>query len=86
MNTMVYENDLPDNLAPSFHVLCTFLPFVACWNKTEKNKKNNCWMILVTGIMFVLVSLSVLFVRQHYIVDIFTAMVIVLLCYAVVRF
>jgi hypothetical protein len=40
MDKLIYNNDLPDNLAPSFHVLATFLPFVACFGVNDKNKHN----------------------------------------------
>ncbi|MDR2410164.1 MAG: hypothetical protein LBE13_18930, partial [Bacteroidales bacterium] len=40
MNTLVYKNDLPDNLSPSFHVLSTMLPFIVCLGTNEKNKRN----------------------------------------------
>jgi hypothetical protein len=40
MDKLVYANDLPDNLAPSFHTLSTLLPFVACFGVNQKNKHN----------------------------------------------
>jgi hypothetical protein len=43
-------------------------------------------MILGTGLMFILVALGVLFVRQHYVVDVFSAMSLVLLAYLIVHF
>jgi hypothetical protein len=42
-------------------------------------------MIAGTGVAFILVALSTLFVRQHYVVDIFSAMLLVGLAYLVVR-
>jgi hypothetical protein len=84
MDKLVFQNDLPDNLSPSFHVLSTFLPFVACFSVNNKNK-HNIGMIFGTGIAFVLVALSTLFVRQHYVVDIFSAMALVGIAYLVVR-
>jgi membrane-associated phospholipid phosphatase len=38
-------------------------------------------MISGTGIAFFLVALSTLFVRQHYVVDIFSAVLLVALAY-----
>jgi hypothetical protein len=40
IDKLVYQNDLPDNLAPSFHTLATLLPFVACFSVNQKNKHN----------------------------------------------
>jgi hypothetical protein len=40
MNNMVFKNDLPDNLCPSFHVTATFLPFIAMTGLNSKNKRN----------------------------------------------
>ncbi|MDR2369336.1 MAG: phosphatase PAP2 family protein [Mycoplasmataceae bacterium] len=84
MDKMVYQNDLPDNLAPSFHTLCTLLPFMACCNRSHKNK-HNMGMIFGSGVAFVLVALSTLFVRQHYVVDIFSACLVAGIAYLIIR-
>jgi hypothetical protein len=42
-------------------------------------------MISGTGFAFILITLATLFVRQHYVVDIFSAMLLVALAYLVVR-
>jgi hypothetical protein len=84
MNTLIYKNDLPDNLSPSFHVLATSLPFIVCLGKGDKDKRNT-GMLIGTGCAFVLICLAVLFVRQHYIADIFSALLIVIVSYVIVR-
>jgi membrane-associated phospholipid phosphatase len=80
MDALVYKNDLPDNLAPSFHVLASFLPFIACCSKNAKGK-HNPWMVMSSGIAFILIALSTLFVRQHYMADVFSSMLIVTVAY-----
>jgi hypothetical protein len=42
-------------------------------------------MIFGTGIAFILVALATLFVRQHYVVDVFSAILIVAIAYLIVR-
>jgi membrane-associated phospholipid phosphatase len=42
-------------------------------------------MILGGGIAFILVALATLFVRQHYVVDVFAGMLIVSIAYLMVR-
>jgi membrane-associated phospholipid phosphatase len=65
---IVYSNDLPDNLAPSGHVMCTWLIFMACRNKTAKGKYNY-WLYTITLIYGVWMFFNILTVRQHYIID-----------------
>ncbi len=63
LTTLYYWVDMPQNCFPSLHVAFTFLATCAVWNY---NKKWRIPYLLAT----LIVSVSVLLVKQHYILDI----------------
>ena len=70
---MVYSIDSPDMLFPSFHVLESYLILRTCHLVRHAPK----WYRPATLIISLMVILSVLFVKQHVIVDIFAAIAVV---------
>ncbi|VYU50616.1 phosphatase PAP2 family protein [Clostridium tertium] len=60
---IIYENDRPFNCFPSIHVLNTYIIM-----RFTKLKDNKSWF-LYTNIIGVLIILSTLFIKQHFILD-----------------
>jgi hypothetical protein len=71
--SMVYSIDTPDTLFPSFHVLESYLIL----RTSHLVKHAPKWYRPATLIISPLVIVSILFVKQHVIVDIFAAMAVV---------
>ena len=67
---IIYENDRPFNCFPSIHVLNTYI--IMRFTKFKDNKK---WF-LYTRITGILIILSTLFVKQHFILDGIAAVII----------
>lgn len=64
---LIYKFDKPYNLFPSVHCLASYIGFRGvCWNK-----RCPIWLKIFAGVFAILVFLSTLFTRQHYVVDIF---------------
>ncbi|MDR0985634.1 MAG: hypothetical protein LBL60_01655 [Mycoplasmataceae bacterium] len=69
---MVYDADCPDNLCPSYHNICTFLPFLIYVYPDEKGKRH--WLgFSLTLFFYILVATSTLCTRQHCIMDVIVA-------------
>ncbi|WP_066894998.1 phosphatase PAP2 family protein [Clostridium nigeriense] len=60
---IIYENDRPFNCFPSIHVLNTYIIM-----RFTKFKDNNKWFYY-TSITGILIILSTLFIKQHFILD-----------------
>lgn len=60
---LIYQGDKPVNCFPSLHVLNTY--FIMRYTKREYNEK---WYVY-TQIVGILIILSTLFIKQHYIAD-----------------
>lgn len=67
---IIYCVDRPVNCFPSLHVLTTY--FIMRYTKYEKTKKK----FYYTQIVGILIILSTVFVKQHFVVDVIGAMVI----------
>lgn len=68
----LYWIDSPTNLCPSIHVVISYL----CWRCTMDCKKIPAWYRWFNLAFLILVCFSVLFVKQHFIADIFAALII----------
>lgn len=68
----LYQVDSPTNLFPSLHVVLSYI----CWRGTMGCKKIPKWYQWFNLMFLILVCFSVLFVKQHFIADIFSAIVI----------
>ena len=68
----LYRVDTPTNLCPSFHVVISYL----CWRVTMGCKKIPKWYQWFNLLFLILVCFSILFVKQHLLVDIAVAVVI----------
>ena len=68
----LYQVDSPTNLFPSLHVVLSYI----CWRGTMGCKKIPKWYQWFNLVFLILVCFSVLFVKQHFIADIFSAIVI----------
>lgn len=69
---LLYRIDPPKNLCPSMHVLNSYY----CWRGLWGCKRVSAWVRRFAFLFLVLVCLSVLFVKQHALVDIPVAVVI----------
>ncbi|MCF0148398.1 MAG: phosphatase PAP2 family protein [Clostridium sp.] len=67
---LIYEADRPFNCFPSIHVLNTYIII-----RFTKIKDNKSWFIY-TNIIGILIILSTLFIKQHFIVDGVAAIII----------
>ncbi len=72
MMRFLYKVDSPTNLCPSIHVIASYL----CWRCTMDCKKIPKWYQWFNLMFLILVCFSILFVKQHFIIDIFTAIII----------
>lgn len=68
----LYQIDSPTNLCPSLHVMASYF----CWRGTFGCRHIPRWYKWFNFIFLILVCLSVLFVKQHVIVDIPAAVLI----------
>ena len=68
----IYWIDSPSNLCPSLHVLVSYF----CWRGTLGCRKIPLWYKWFSFVFFILVCFSILFVKQHALVDIPAALVI----------
>ena len=68
----LYWIDSPTNLCPSLHVVISFF----CWRGTIGCRKIPLWYKWFSFIYLILVCFSILFVKQHALVDIPAALVI----------
>ena len=69
---LLYRIDSPTNLFPSLHVLISYL----CWRGTIGCEKLPKWFSTLQFGILICVCLSILFVKQHVIADIPSAIVI----------
>ena len=63
----LFDIDGPNNLAPSLHILYTYLTVITLTQKTN-SKKWHIWGALI--------CLSVVFTHQHHIIDILSALIL----------
>lgn len=68
---IIYNSDRPFNCFPSLHVLGTY--FVMKMTKKENNKG----LFIYTQIVGVLIILSTLFIKQHYVLDVVVSIILV---------
>lgn len=71
--------DKPVNSFPSGHVTMSCLLFFG--SRDTILGKNQLWIRLTYGIWALLIAVSTLVLKQHYIVDVFSGFVLALLCY-----
>ena len=74
--SLLYQLELPHNLVPSLHITYSFL--LSFWNLAYS--KNNVWKF-VFAVWLLLICLSVLFVHQHHILDIFAGILLALISF-----
>lgn len=74
----IYQNDEATNLFPSIHCLCSWL----CFLGLRKERKISIVYRFLAFVMAILICLSTVFVKQHYVIDIFGGVIIAQLCYA----
>lgn len=71
----IHSLDQPHNLVPSLHVTFSALAFFAVW-ETHSNRK---WLSIVTSIWMFGIASSVVFTRQHHIIDIIGGLILALI-------
>ncbi|WP_158630120.1 phosphatase PAP2 family protein [Cohnella sp. AR92] len=69
----IYHRDQPFNCFPSIHCFSSYMVMRTIWTSSFRNKLN---ATLITG-MSSLIILSTLFVKQHVILDVFSAILLV---------
>ncbi|MBS3108167.1 phosphatase PAP2 family protein [Candidatus Woesearchaeota archaeon] len=73
---LLYAFDMPHNLLPSMHVSMAFL---SSFIVNSYSKKYGIFLIALS----VLISISTLFIKQHYILDVVTGFILALIGYCV---
>ena len=68
----LYQIDAPVNLCPSLHVLTSYF----CWRGTLDCRRIPHWFRWFSFVLCILVSLSILFVKQHAVIDIPAALLV----------
>lgn len=68
----LYQVDSPTNLCPSLHVLASYF----CWRGARDCDSLPKWFKQGSFVFLILVCLSILFVKQHVLVDIPTAIIV----------
>ena len=77
----LYNFDTDTNVCPSLHVIGSFAVLFAAWNdKWLSSWKKRTGFIIAT----VLISLSTVFLKQHSIIDVVTAVILSFACYPLV--
>lgn len=71
----------PINCFPSQHCFMAFAVLIACFN----GKKMNIFYRLFASLCAIMIILSTIFIRQHYILDIFASFEIMFAVYAIVH-
>ena len=66
LTRLVYLVDQPNNLCPSLHVICSYY----CWRAIFDTEGIPLWYRRFNFVFLILVCCSILFVKQHVIVDI----------------
>ncbi|CCV64982.1 conserved hypothetical protein [Alteracholeplasma palmae J233] len=82
LTNLIYKSDVPNNLLPSMHSTISWLcfrPFI----KTDKLKAPK-WLVLTQFIIAVLVFMSTVTIKQHYIIDVIAAVILVEIIYFIV--
>ena len=69
---LVYRFDEPTDLCPSLHVVLNYV----CWRCTMDCKKIPKWVQWFNLVFLILVCFSILFVKQHFVIDVFVALVV----------
>lgn len=72
----VYSMDKPYNCFPSIHILNLFLVSLFFY----RYNKNKFFKIFIS-LNFIMISLSILFVKQHYVLDILSAILLAMVVY-----
>lgn len=73
----IYQRDAPYNAFPSIHAFTSYLMMKVILKSPFKNRVN----VTVIGCLAVLIMISTLFIKQHVIMDIFAAIILVDLVY-----
>ena len=71
LTRLIYAVDPPNNLCPSLHVICSYY----CWRAIYDTEGIPLWYRRFNFVFLLLVCASILYVKQHVIVDIPTAVV-----------
>lgn len=82
---LVYSADgdeIAINLFPSFHCLLS----LCCYLAVFRRKEIHIWFRIYSLVMVVLISMSTVFTKQHYFVDILGGLAIPIIVYAVIYF
>lgn len=66
LTRLIYAIDPPNNLCPSLHVVCSYY----CWRAIWDTEGIPLWYRRFNFVFLILVCCSILFVKQHVIVDI----------------
>lgn len=69
---LVYLVDQPNNLCPSLHVICSYY----CWRALWDTEGIPLWYRRFNFVFLILVCCSILFVKQHVVVDIPAAILV----------
>lgn len=85
MVRILYQNDTPTNVTPSIHVYNT-LAATAALNTSNTALARKSWFRASTSVLAVFIVLSTLFLRQHSMLDVVAAVVLLLVVEAVAEY
>ena len=72
LTRLIYASDQPNNLCPSLHVVCSYY----CWRCLYDTEGIPRWYRRFNFVFLLLVCCSILFVKQHLVVDVPAAVVV----------
>ncbi len=78
---MLYSTDTPTNILPSLHVFNAVVCNIA-WCRSEKFKDKNIFLSFV-NILTVMIVLSTMFLKQHCVIDVVSALTLNLICFGI---
>lgn len=76
---LLYKVDTPTNILPSLHVFETVAALIALLHQQELKKY--IWFAPTVVIIAVLITASTMFLKQHSIVDVISALLLNIICY-----
>ena len=82
---MIYSSDGGDiahNLFPSYHCLLSLYCYLGIWRSKEISK----WFKIYSIVEVIVICLSTVFTKQHYVLDVFGGLSIALISYLLIEF
>lgn len=78
---LLYSTDTPTNILPSLHVYNAVVCNIA-WCRSEKWRNRNIFLSFI-NILTVMIILSTMFLKQHCVIDVVSALTLNLICFGI---